>query len=545
MWKFITDPDRKGFKEHWFKNFPESSVDIVVPSCWNNELGLYEYEGLAWYATKFRCSSENINLVFHAVTGQAEVYLDGIYLGGHYGGFTGFNFTVTGLAPGEHTLVVAVDNTHDNMNTIPLSRVDWFHYGGIYRSVEVMELGDVWIKDHRIDYRLDDKLENAFLSVGITVEAFAPGKEVRMLKLYVYDTEVYRSEIEVRDCTELMIDNIELKNVKLWDVGKPNLYSIRLEIGDDDVIERLGFRQIKAENGKIYLNGRELYLKGVNRHEEHPDWGFAVPLKLMKKDIDIIKNLGCNAIRGSHYPNSELFLDYLDQEGILFWEEIPMWGFPEEPLKNPLILERGLKMHEEMVKRDYHHPCIIIWSMHNEIDTRTQAAYDLTKAFVRKVRSMDETRLLSYASNHPLDDICYSLVDVISINKYCGWYGGEIESWDEFIENLKEKLDNENLSNKPLLITEFGAGAIYGDATFEAPKWTENYQEKLLKYTLELFHKDTRIQGSYIWQYADIRTSKEMAMGRPRSFNNKGIVNEYRKPKMAYWTVQKIYNGIS
>lgn len=104
-----------------------------------------------------------------------------------------------------------------------------------------------------------------------------------------------------------------------------------------------------------------------------------------------------------------------------------MLGYPKEVLKNKLVLERGLKMHEEMVKRDYHHPCIIIWSLHNEIDTRTKAALDLSKAFIEKIKSIDTSRLISYASFHPFEDICFPLVDIISINNYYGWYEGEIK----------------------------------------------------------------------------------------------------------------------
>lgn len=544
FWKFKTDISKKGIDEKWYQNFPNDCEDMVVPSCWNNELGLYDYEGLAWYMTTFSTVSKNICISFGAVTGQAEVYLDGVRLGEHYGGFTGFDFLVKDLVPGVHALVVAVDNTHDNMNTIPLSKVDWFHYGGIYRSVEIAELGAAWIKNYHIDYKLDAYLNNVSLSINLCLESFIPGVATKKLNIYIDGKSYYCENLDVLGESSVNITSIELKNIQLWDIGKPNLYNISFEIEDDDITERMGFRQIKVENRKLLLNGREIFVKGVNRHEDHPDWGFAVPLKLMKKDIDIIRNLGCNAIRGSHYPNSEVFLDYLDQQGLLFWEEIPMWGYPEEPLKNSIILERGLKMHEEMVTRDYHHPCIIIWSMHNEIDTRTQAAYDITKAFTEKVRSLDQTRPLSFASMFPLEDICFPLVDIISVNKYFGWYYDEIKTWDIFLKQLNEKQKNEGLENRPIIISEFGAAALYGDSTLEGPKWTENYQEKLLKYTLNLFYDYPGVVGTYIWQYCDMRTAKELELGRARSFNNKGILNEYRKPKLSYWTVQKIYNKI-
>jgi len=261
----------------------------------------------------------------------------------------------------------------------------------------------------------------------------------------------------------------------------------------------------------------------------------------MKKDLDIIKQLGCNTIRGSHYPNAPVFLDLLDQEGFLFWEEIPMWGFGEEALADPLTLERGLQMHQQMIKRDYHHPSIIIWGLHNEIDSRTEAAFNLTKAFAEKVRSLDQSRPITYATMYPLDDVCLSLVDIVSINKYFGWYEGEIEDWIRFLQTMKDKLKHEGLATMPILISEFGAGAIYGDSTFESAKWTENFQLQYLDSAIKIFLNDPDVNGMYIWQYCDIRSSKELEMGRPRSFNNKGIVNEYRKPKAAYWKVKELF----
>jgi len=163
----------------------------------------------------------------------------------------------------------------------------------------------------------------------------------------------------------------------------------------------------------------------------------------------------------------------------------------------------------------------------------------------RKVTSLDATRPITYATMHPLEDICLSLVDLLSVNKYLGWYHDSVEHWQVFLSQFKEKLKNEGLAGKPIIISEFGAGALYGERTFEEQKWSEGFQERYLEYTLNLFLKDPDIIGTFIWQYCDIRTARELDLSRPRSFNNKGIVNEYRKPKQAYWTVRKMYTGAS
>jgi len=504
---------------------------------------LYHYEGAAWYSTTFRSDAANLRLVCHGVNTEADVYLDGRHLGYHYGGFMKFGFTVTGVRPGLHTLTMRVDNTHNTTDTIPLARVDWFHYGGIIRSVEVMELGEVWLQDCRLDYNLAG--EGAELSIGATAGNLS-GKPVEVGFAVTVDGQLLHQRQLTLPAGEsrIGVDGLQLARIERWDPEHPRLYTIRLELGGDDLAERIGFREVRADAGRILLNGRPLFLKGVNRHEDHPDWGFAFPQKLMKKDLEIVKKMGCNTIRCSHYPNSEAFLDLCDEQGMLLWEEIPMWGFPEEVLKNPLVLERGLAFHQAMVERDRHHPAIILWGLHNEIDTTCEAGYRITEAFARTVREMDQTRLVTYASNHDMGDRCFALADVVSVNRYFGWYHDRYEDWPAHLVELKEKLRREGLSHLPLVISEFGAAGIAGDTGFESRKWSEQYQRELLEYLVDLFGRDPEVAGFFIWQFCDIRSACEMESNRARSFNNKGLVDEYRRPKLAYWAMERLLRSL-
>ena len=266
----------------------------------------------------------------------------------------------------------------------------------------------------------------------------------------------------------------------------------------------------------------------------------------MKRDVGIIKNMNCNMIRGSHYPNPEILLDYFDETGMLFWEEIPMWGFREVPLGNPLIMERGLKMHQEMIDRDYHHPSIIIWGLHNEIDTSCENAYEITKAFSQLVRKNDSSRLITYASNRHGRDICFEFADIISVNIYPGWYGGQEtdKGCEALMNKILDNIDRTNSSSKPLIISEFGAGGIFGQSTFKHAKWTEQYQAELMKTLIPKFFNEYNVCGTFVWQYCDIYTAFEKEMERPRTFNNKGMVDEYRRPKFAYYTVKDIYGKL-
>jgi len=539
LWEFKTDPNREGETQKWYIDFPKDCTSMMVPSCWNNEMGFYEYEGIAWYHTNFTTGSQNIELSFGAVTGSAKVFLDGMLLGNHYGGFTEFHFVVTNLELGNHSLTVMIDSA-SGKDTIPLPRVDWYHYGGIIRDVMVSELKDVLIEQFHIKYELDNDVQNAIVNIDLKLTNLDSGRKQVPVKVYLNDALVLEQAVSVSGTEQFALEHIQVNGVSLWDIGQPNLYTVRIETSNDDLIDRIGFRKIEIKDRRFLLNGKEIYIKGVNRHEEHPEWGFAFPQKLMKKDIDIIKKLGCNAIRGSHYPNSKAFLDYLDCEGLLFWSEIPMWGYPEDALKNPVIIERGLQMHREMVEQYFNHPSIIIWGLHNEIDTRCEAGLIITKTFYKTLKSLDNSRLITFATDKILDDICLHYADFISINKYHGWYEGGIDRWPGFLEKVEEKLKKEGLEDVPVVMSEFGAAAIYGNRTYENIKWTEEYQANLFDYTMRLFHDSPLINGTYLWQFCDIRTAKEMGNDRARGFNNKGILNEYRKPKTACDVVTRI-----
>lgn len=307
------------------------------------------------------------------------------------------------------------------------------------------------------------------------------------------------------------------------------------------MFDRTGLRSLEAKPDGVYLNGRRVELRGVNRHEEHPEWGFAFPLKLMKKDLDIAFQMGCNAIRGSHYPNSHAFMDYCDETGMLFWSEIPIWGcgFSPETLGREKVVARGLEMHREMLHYYYNHPSIIFWGMHNEIYSDSPEGYEMSRIYYHYLKENGGNRLVMYASRSRLKDISFAFCDVISVNLYLGWYDGKLSDWDVFMEQFREYRHKLGFDHKPVIFGEYGAAALYGYNTFDDIRWTEEYQAKFIEYCLRLFHKDPMVCGSFVWQYTDIRSCNEI--NRARGFNNKGILNEYRKPKLSYHVMKNIY----
>ncbi|WP_037288321.1 glycoside hydrolase family 2 protein [Saccharibacillus sacchari] len=548
LWDFVFDKENIGQAEGWQNNFPSEHDQMPVPACWNNELGKFDYEGVAWYRTRVTLDdSTHLRLLFHAVMGHADVYWNGEHLGYHYGGFTPFDFTLPNVPAGVHELVIRTDNTLTT-NTLPYHIVDWFHYGGIIRPVEIQHLPDVWIESLRLNYTLTGE-SSADVQVRLKLRSLCDTPLEVPISLY-RDDEIFQNEnayLEAKGSTEIVAEQT-WSDLSRWETDNPTLYMIRAVAGDDDRTDRIGFRTVETRDKKILLNGKEIYLQGVNRHEEHPEWGFAFPNKLMTKELDIITQMGCNTVRGSHYPQSEYWLDLLDEKGVLFWSEIPIWGaaFPASATDDPLFVERAQIMMDEMIERDFHHPSILFWSVHNEIDTRSQQAYDLSIKMTHLVRSKDPSRLVAFATMHPMNDICLGLFDVIGINYYGGWYFGHVE-FDEMLEAFHKRCDEYGAADTPVLMTEFGGAGIQGDSGWEPRLFSEDYQAELLSKSLKLFRSDVKISGTYVWQFADTRGQLQSHLphfrDRARSFNNKGLVNEYRKPKLAYRIVKAIYKN--
>ena len=543
LWKFKTDPEDLGTTQNWFEAIPEGE-SVIVPSVWNTQHKLLCYEGAVWYEKDFYTDGGCLRLCFGAVMTSAQVWFDGKYIGSHYGGFSAFDFIIPDVDRGTHRITVLADNRFDE-HSIPQVHVDWYHYGGITRGVTVETLEGVCVLSNHIDYTLSDDLKSAGVRMKLKLINCNNSDATAPLKAKINGELIFNGEVKIcrNETKEFVIPEINLDNINMWDIGKGNLYNISVETDTDDLCDRIGFRKIESVNNKIFLNGREIEIRGVNRHEEHPDFGFAFPSALMKKDIDLILDMGCNAIRGSHYPNSKEFVDFLDELGILFWSEIPIWGegFSVEAIADKTVVERGQVMLEEMLCQYYNHPCIIMWGMHNEIKTESQPAYDMSKKYYEYLKQNGGNRLCVYASNRLMDDICFEFTDVICLNQYLGWYGDNIYAWEKFVDDFIEKRNNLGFEKKPIIFSEFGGAALYGCHDDEDIMWSEEYQAKLISHCLEIFHKHPCVVGSFIWQFSDMRTCKEAGINRARGFNNKGIVNEYRKPKLSYYAAGKIY----
>jgi beta-glucuronidase len=287
------------------------------------------------------------------------------------------------------------------------------------------------------------------------------------------------------------------------------------------------------------LNGKPLRLRGYNRHEDHPQFGCALPAEAMVTDLALLRDLGCNFVRTAHYPNDMRFLDLCDEMGVYVWEESHARNVE---FKHPKFRQQIVDSTREMIEWHHNRPSVILWGCLNECESRTRSGRREYERVFQLMRSLDPSRPVTFASNRRDLDICLDLVDIVSWNRYDAWYGGEPENIEPAIRDILRWLHSPKSKGgrgKPVIMSECGAGAIYGCRHPNHAKWTEEYQAEVLDETLRVYLNHPDIVGVAIWQFCDCRVTRNRWSGRPRTMNNKGTVDEYRRPKLAYEVVKR------
>lgn len=518
---------------------------VMVPSCLETYPGFGNYRGLADYETTFEAQG-NVRLEFKGVSHFARVFIDGRETASHYGSYTPFSVCVTGLAAGTHTLKVAVDNAFRDAYSLDFPN-DYMSYGGISRGVCLDEVGDLFLQWVHITPL---KEENGVWTVRaeVSVRNLTERAGCALLSLSLAGQELISSQISPAPGEQsYTFENLTVTGVTPWSMDSPVLYPIQARLSQDgqvfdDLIDRTGFRLVQVQDSRILLNGRPVRIKGFCRHEDHPHFGCALPAEAIARDLQLVRDLGANSIRTSHYPNDELFLDMCDEMGILVWEENHARGLSEEQMRNPFFEPQCEEVIRDMITAHYNHPSIYIWGILNECASDTALGRECYQAQFSLIRSLDLSRPVSYASCKYNADICQDLPDICSWNMYPYWYDDETAV--KKIEDLDAFLGKQGI-HKPLIVSEVGAGAIYAFRDTAKDVWSEDLQAEILgKQLTEIFSKE-RCCGLYIWQFCDVRVSRIWwAMRRPKSRNNKGLVDEYRRPKLAYDVVKGIFEKL-
>ena len=517
LWKFhFSDSEENAMA------YPPEQV-MMVPGCFDLIEPYCGKRGYAVYSRIVRTGGMNL-LEIDGAGICGKVFWDDVLLGEIPFAYLPEQFYFQAGEEKEHRLTILLDN-HYNEQFHP--NFDFFAYGGIYGDVTLTRIPDEYISGVRIsteDYRTGK----------IRVRAVFSGAEKTPTELY-FDTGFRQNAVFENgklDCT------VELPDFELWSCEHPVLHRLTLSAGNDRVETDFGIREFSAAGRKLLLNGDPVKLYGVNRHESYPNTGAAVSPQMIAYDLNLLKNAGYNFIRGSHYPQRQTTLDLCDRLGILVWEEALGWGIQAEDLASEDYVKSQLEQVGRMTFHSFNHPCVVIRGFLNETVSQYPETRPVIKALYDRIRSIDEHTLISFASNKYEKDCCTDLVDIVSMNPYPGWYDANydmISTTDKILPRLKQ-LSAALPQDKPFLITEIGAEALLGFRDPLKTYWSEEYQAELLTEVMKYVSENDDCAGVSIWLFADTRSyvNGPHIFGRARGFNNKGIVDEYRRPKLSW-----------
>jgi len=556
-WQIIIDPYETGYYDYryqpredgYFKNAkPKNPGDLIeydfdsaqqlnVPGDWNSQDDrLLFYEGTIWYKKSFdyqKKAGTRLFVYFGGANYVADVYLNGQKLGHHEGGFTPFNFEITNTAKNkDNFLVVKVDNKR-RRDAVPTLNTDWWNYGGLTRSVTLIEEPETFIQDYVIQLKkgsLDEiagwvKLNGTAANQAVTIEI----PEAKVKNSVRTDANGYAA--------------ISFKSrLQLWSPADPKLYQVALSTGSNSVSDRIGFRSIETKGNDILLNGKSIFLRGISIHEESPlRGGRAFSEDDARMLLGWAKELGCNFVRLAHYPHNENMIRLADEMGVMVWAEIPVyWTILWD---NTETFENASKQLGEMITRDRNRASVILWSVANETPV-SDARNKFLKGLIDHARSLDPTRLLTAANERHyadattqvVDDPLGQYLDVLGCNEYVGWYDG-----------LPEKADGLSWKvslNKPLIISEFGGDALFGLHGPKSQRWTEEYQKDLYEHQIAMLRKIPSLRGVSPWILTDFRSPRRPLPHIQDFYNRKGLISSAGERKQAFYVLQSFYREL-
>lgn len=574
LWKFLIEEDIDVDVSKPLK----TSETIVVPGSYNDQLMTNEarnHVGNVWYEKEFVVPTilleQRIVLRFGSVTHQAKVYINGKKVMAHKGGFVPFEVELSEIiVPGKNRLTVRVNNVL-NYSTLPVGiyseeidelsgklkktnipNFDFFNYAGIHRPVKLYTTPETYIEDMTVSYQLENG--NAHVSVAIKTEA-----TFDRVKVTIFDEEgQWMTEAEGERA------NVLIPQAKLWEPLNAYLYTIRVEglVADQlvDVYEdTLGIRTVKVEKGQFLINDKPFYFKGFGKHEDTYLNGRGLNEVANKADLSLFKWIGANSFRTSHYPYSEEMMRLAEREGIVVIDEVPAVGLyvgfsvslvPRQSLDNTWEELDTYKAHEkaikDLIKRDKNYACVVMWSIANEAATHQTGADTYFKPLIELARQEDpQSRPITIVfiqESSPEADKVSDFIDVISLNRYYGWYI-ELNNLDKAKHMLSSELDCwlERHPNKPILFTEYGADTIPGFHSIVDRGFTEEYQVKYYKANHEVFDEHQSVIGEQVWNFADFdtRDTTKRVHG-----NKKGIFTRAREPKLIAHVLRERWSNI-
>jgi len=560
-WRFAIDRDAIGRDRGWFApGFDDSAwAKVTVPHTWNVMLAYANYDGLAWYrrtlALPAAAQDAHLRLRFEAVFYLARVWLNGQYLGEHEGGYTPFEFDVTGVAqPGvTNVIAVQVDNKR-GQDRLPATlrpdwSYDWWNYGGIVRDVSLLLSSRAFIARQRIvaipHLVAVDQADTATIQATITLSNTAARPVTGTLTAEVFDETSGLPALSAPVTLSVNLPPGQSRDVNLtavmasphlWHFDHPNLYRWQASLHTSDGQElhtapvTFGIRLVELKESNFYLNGEPVRLVGLTRHADSPQQGLAEIATIMAADYDDLKTLNQVLSRPVHYPQAGFILDYCDRKGILLIPEVPAWQLTAAQMRDAHMRELEKQQLREMIEADFNHPSVWAWSIANEIESGDMNGREFVRDMIDFVKSLDPTRPVSFASNRlgsrPWFDAT-ALADFVLMNQYFGtWIGPK--------QGLGPALDLIHASwpTKTVIISEFGFeprwNKIWGpptssldpaqyyvvaDGTPSDSEVVDAQRRRLIQEQMAVFRSKPFVSGAIFWTYQDYRTPADFVMG--------------------------------
>ncbi|MFC3559270.1 glycoside hydrolase family 2 protein [Pedobacter jamesrossensis] len=563
-WQYIIDPYETGFYDYrreerkendreayWNTEKFDNKTDkkefgftdkysIKVPGDWNSQADKFlYYEGSVWYKRTFDIdlskTNERIFLHFGAVNYQADVYLNGKKLGVHKGGFTAFNYEipVSILKAKENLLVVKVDNKRA-LDEIPTINTDWWNYGGITRDVNLVFVPQTFVQTYSISLA-----KGSHVAKSKTIEGW-----IKLNQKANENVTLEIPELKIKQVLKIDGDSIafsvKTSAVQLWSTKSPKLYQVNISTNAEKITDKIGFRNVEVLDGKLMLNGKQIFLRGISVHEEIPnEIRRAYSAKDAQHLLGQAKELNANMVRLAHYPHNEHMTRAADSLGLFVWSEIPVYWTID--FSSNEVLAKAKTQLEEMISRDRNRASIIIWSVGNETPV-TEARTLFMSKLVAKTKELDQSRIVAAALEsfgiqgvQTVEDPLGAFTDIVAVNQYIGWYGG--------LPDNSRKVSWATKYNKPLFFSETGAEGFSGLRADSLTRFSEEFQEWYYKEQVGMFKRmPANFAGLSPWILNDFRSPRRNHPTLQEGWNNKGLFDHDGKKKLAFYVLKAYYD---
>ena len=567
MWRFAFDPQGQGVDKGWTMALPES-ITMPVPASFCDfftDKDSREYCGDFWYETDFFVPGEwegkDIAVRFGSVTHHARIFVNGVEVTAHEGGFLPFDAAVTDIVRyNQHNHLAVLANNELNETMLPAGRTttlsngkkmampyfDFYNYAGIHRPVKLMALP----KERVLDFSVVHSISGTDADVAYTVTTNGD----HAVCVDVYDGAEKVAHADGKSGT------LHIESVKLWNVHAAYLYSFVIRITDGETVvdeyhEKIGIRTFEIKDGNFLLNGKAVYLRGFGKHEDADIRGRGLDLATVKRDYELMKWIGANCFRTSHYPYAEELYQMADEEGFLVIDEVPAVGFMESTMNflsasqgngkkvgwfeketTPQLLENHKAALIDMINRDKNHASVIAWSILNEPQCTSEGTEAYFKTLFDLAHEIDpQKRPRTYAivmMSLPNNSKGQQFADFISLNRYYGWYVMGGMNIVDAEAAFRREMDGWSmvLHGRPMIFTEYGADTMPSEHKLPSVMWSQEYQNEYLDMNHAVFDSYDFVKGELVWNFADFQTTEGIMRVNG---NKKGIFTRQRQPKDA------------